>query len=94
MLDRRSEDVENAYDEPKLKTDTTGKSTEAPSIPIGPESETTDRDEQRPVARTTTISFDPSTEGHTGNTTLYIPGPRAREHGKTHHLSIIHLIPD
>ncbi|KAJ4127711.1 hypothetical protein NW768_007983 [Fusarium equiseti] len=83
MLDRRSEDVEDTYDQSKLKTDTTGKSTEAPTIPIGPESETVDnREEQRPIARTTTISFDPSTEGHTGNTTLYIPGPRARDHGQ------------
>ncbi|CAG7558040.1 unnamed protein product [Fusarium equiseti] len=83
MLDRRSEDVEDAYDESKLKTDTTGKSTIDPDIPVRAEGETTDnRDEQRPIARTTTISFDPSTEGHTGNTTLYIPGPRAREHGQ------------
>ncbi|KAI1071506.1 hypothetical protein LB507_005412 [Fusarium sp. FIESC RH6] len=82
MLDRRSEDVEDAYDESKLKTDTTGKSTVDTSIPVGTEGEATERAEQRPVARTTTISFDPSSEAHTGNTTLYIPGPRAREHGQ------------
>ena len=88
MLDRRSEDVEDAYDGSKLKTDTTGKSTIDPDIPVRAEGETTDnRDEQRPIARTTTISFDPSTEGHTGNTTLYIPGPRAREHGETYYVS-------
>lgn len=84
MVDRRSEDVEDAYDESKLKTDTTGKSTVDTSIPVGKEGEATERAEQRPVARTTTISFDPSSEAHTGNTTLYIPGPRAREHGKIH----------
>ena len=85
MLVRRSEDVEDAYDESKLKTDTTGKSTVDPSIPAEDEDKTKDNSEvQRPIARTTTISFDPSSEAHTGNTTLYIPGPRAREHGKIH----------
>lgn len=33
------------------------------------------------LVRTTTITFDPSTESHRENDTLYIPGPRARERG-------------
>ncbi|KAL6357043.1 hypothetical protein LRP88_10660 [Fusarium phalaenopsidis] len=36
-------------------------------------------DSARPIARTTTISFDPSTEKHKDDTTLYIPSPRDRE---------------
>ncbi|RSL62441.1 hypothetical protein CEP53_004790 [Fusarium sp. AF-6] len=36
-------------------------------------------DSGRPIARTTTISFDPSTEKHKDDTTLYIPSPRDRE---------------
>ncbi|KAJ4327621.1 hypothetical protein N0V84_001869 [Fusarium piperis] len=38
-------------------------------------------DAERPVARTTTISFDPSTEKHKDDATLYIPSPRDRERG-------------
>ncbi|KAI8720193.1 HET domain-containing protein [Fusarium sp. LHS14.1] len=38
-------------------------------------------DAGRPVARTTTISFDPSTEKHKDDATLYIPSPRDRERG-------------
>ncbi|KAH7243116.1 hypothetical protein NW759_008367 [Fusarium solani] len=38
-------------------------------------------DSARPIARTTTISFDPSTEKHKDDTTLYIPSPRDRERG-------------
>lgn len=89
LNDRRSEDVEHAYNESKLKSDTTGKSTaDETSIAARINEGTTDRadgrgNEERTIARTTTISFDPSTEAHTGNTTLYIPGPRARDHGET-----------
>lgn len=35
------------------------------------------------VARTTTITFDPSTEQHKDNATLYIPAPQDRERGET-----------
>ncbi|RSM09547.1 hypothetical protein CDV31_007653 [Fusarium ambrosium] len=36
-------------------------------------------DSARPIARLTTISFDPSIEKHKDDTTLYIPSPRDRE---------------
>lgn len=84
----QNNDVEDAYNESNLKTDTTGKSTtEGPSIATGTPNETIDPNDKQPnrerlATRTTTISFDVSTEAHTGNTALYIPGPRARERGK------------
>lgn len=40
-------------------------------------------DSARPLARTTTITFDTSTEKRKDDTTLYIPSPRDRERGKT-----------
>ncbi|EEU35272.1 uncharacterized protein NECHADRAFT_54501 [Fusarium vanettenii 77-13-4] len=36
-------------------------------------------DSERPLARTTTITFDTSTEKHKDDTTLYIPSPQDRE---------------
>ncbi|QPC59907.1 hypothetical protein HYE67_002138 [Fusarium culmorum] len=81
----QNNDVEDAYNESNLKTGTAGKSTtDGPSIATGTPNETIDPNDKQPnrerlATRTTTISFDVSTEAHTGNTALYIPGPRARE---------------
>lgn len=89
MLDgEQNNDIEDTYNESNLKTDTTWKSTsDGPSLATETPNETIDPSDKQPnrerlAARTTTISFDVSTDAHTGNTSLYIPGPRARERGK------------
>ncbi|KAF5655760.1 putative potassium transporter TRK-1 [Fusarium heterosporum] len=73
-------DVEGAHDLSKEVPETGGNSTEVSANPV-----------DRPPAnlnyrerglRTTTITFNPSTEQHKENTTLYIPGPRDRERGQ------------
>ncbi|KAF5626917.1 potassium transporter TRK-1 [Fusarium tjaetaba] len=80
-------DVESAHHEPKALADATENSAEATDEPNGKAKATDDHieedatipSEDRRVARTMTITFDPSTERHKDDDTLYIPGPRARD---------------
>ncbi|RGP74662.1 low-affinity potassium transport [Fusarium sporotrichioides] len=84
----QNKDVEDARNHSNLITDTTKMSTaDTSSVDAITRDETADRhivesNRERLGARTTTISFDPQTEARTGNTSLYIPGPRARERGQ------------
>ncbi|KAL5590804.1 hypothetical protein FOBRF1_014361 [Fusarium oxysporum] len=63
-------DIESARHESKVPADTTENSAEVTNEP-----------NDRRVARTMTITFDPSTEKHKEDAALYIPGPRARDRG-------------
>ncbi|KAF5532610.1 potassium transporter TRK-1 [Fusarium napiforme] len=93
MLDNRTGttdvDVESAHHEPKALVDATENSAEATDEPKGKAKATDDHieedatipSEDRRVARTMTITFDPSTERHKDDDALYIPGPRARDRG-------------
>ncbi|KAF4342172.1 potassium transporter TRK-1 [Fusarium beomiforme] len=82
-------DVENARLGPKMTTEKVDASAEAIDQNNGKAKATIDNNEdnsakpseERQVARTTTISFDPATEPYKNDTTLYIPGPRARDRG-------------
>lgn len=82
-------DIESAHHELKVLADTAEISAEAADDPNGKakatgyhiEEDATISDEDRPVARTMAITFDPSTEKHKEDTALYIPGPRARDRG-------------
>ncbi|KAF5586466.1 potassium transporter TRK-1 [Fusarium pseudocircinatum] len=82
-------DIESAHHEPKVYADATENSAEATDEPNGKAKATDDlieedptvANEDRPATRTMTITFDPSTERHKDDDTLYIPGPRARDRG-------------
>ncbi|KAF4495034.1 potassium transporter TRK-1 [Fusarium agapanthi] len=77
-------DIESAHQEPKVLADTTEYSAEATDETNGKAKATDDptvANEDRPVTRTMTITFDPSTERHKEEDALYIPGPRARDRG-------------
>ncbi|EXL92832.1 cation transport protein-domain-containing protein [Fusarium oxysporum II5] len=82
-------DIESARHESKVPADTTENSDEVTNEPNGKAKATDDRieenatiaNEDRRVARTMTITFDPSTEKHKEDAALYIPGPRARDRG-------------
>ncbi|EWZ78216.1 hypothetical protein FOCG_17338 [Fusarium oxysporum f. sp. radicis-lycopersici 26381] len=73
-------DVEGAHDLSKEVPETSGNSTAVSANTVDRPPANLNAQEQGP--RTTTITFDPSTEQHKENTTLYIPGPRARERGQ------------
>ncbi|GKU10844.1 unnamed protein product, partial [Fusarium langsethiae] len=85
LCDEQNKDVEVGRNESNLNTDTTKMSTaDISSLVAITKDETTDRHDMQPNrerlgARTTTISFNVPAEAQTGNTSLYIPGPRARE---------------
>ncbi|KAG9495371.1 hypothetical protein J7337_013615 [Fusarium musae] len=80
-------DIESTHNEPKVLADTTENSAEATDETNGKAKATDDlveedptvANEDRRVARTMTITFDPSTEQHKDDDALYIPGPRARD---------------
>ncbi|RKK73707.1 Low-affinity potassium transport protein [Fusarium oxysporum] len=80
-------DIESARHESKVPADTTENSAEVTNEPNGKAKATDDHieedatiaNEDRRVARTMTITFDPSTEKHKEDAALYIPGPRARD---------------
>ncbi|KAF5710057.1 potassium transporter TRK-1 [Fusarium mundagurra] len=82
-------DIESAHQESKVLADTTENSAETTDEPNGKakatdghiEEDTTIANEDRRVARTMTITFDPSTERYKDDEALYIPGPRARDRG-------------
>jgi hypothetical protein len=83
-------DIESAHNKPKVLADTTENSAEATDETNGKAKATDDlieedptvANEDRRVARTMAITFDPSTEQHKDDDALYIPGPRARDRGK------------
>ncbi len=83
-------DIESAQHESKVLADTNENSAKTTDEPNGKAKATNDcieedaalANEDRRVARTTTITFDPSTERHKEDDALYIPGPRARDRGK------------
>ncbi|KAK2925597.1 Potassium/sodium transporter Trk/HKT [Fusarium oxysporum f. sp. vasinfectum] len=85
----RDVDIESARHESKVPADTTENSAEVTNEPNGKAKATDDHieedatiaNEDRRVARTMTITFDPSTEKHKEDAALYIPGPRARDRG-------------
>ncbi|EGU87904.1 hypothetical protein FOXB_01590 [Fusarium oxysporum f. sp. conglutinans Fo5176] len=80
-------DIESAHHESKVPADTTENSAEVTNEPNDKAKATDDHieedatiaNEDRRVARTMTITFDPSTEKHKEDDALYIPGPRARD---------------
>lgn len=82
-------DIEIAQHKSKVPADTTENSAKTTDEPNGKAKATDDRfeedaapaNEDRRVARTTTITFDPSTQRHKEDDALYIPGPRARDRG-------------
>ncbi|KAM5520131.1 low-affinity potassium transport protein [Fusarium oxysporum f. sp. phaseoli] len=82
-------DIESAHHESKVPADTTENSAEVTNEPNDKAKATDDHieedatiaNEDRRVARTMTITFDPSTEKHKEDDALYIPGPRARDRG-------------
>lgn len=84
-------DIESAYHEPKVLADTAENSPETTDEPNGKAEATADHieedatvsNEDNRVARTMSIIFDPSTEKHKEDAALYIPGPRAHDHGKS-----------
>lgn len=86
-------DFESAHREPKVLADTGENSAEATDEPKGKAEATDDHieedaaiaNENRPVARTMNITFDPSTERNKEDAALYIPGPRARDRGRSTH---------
>ncbi|KLO81851.1 putative potassium transporter TRK-1 [Fusarium fujikuroi] len=82
-------DIESAQHESKVLADTNENSAKTTDEPNGKAKATNDcieedaalANEDRRVARTTIITFDPSTERHKEDDALYIPGPRARDRG-------------
>ncbi|CVL08809.1 probable potassium transporter TRK-1 [Fusarium mangiferae] len=82
-------DIESAQHESKVLADTNENSAETTDESNGKAKATNDcieedaalANEDGRVARTTTITFDPSTERHKEDDALYIPGPRARDRG-------------